>query len=64
MLKHIFFSVMAKLNFQQPSLQSSVSHDPSEIILIIWFVPQEKIFVFYEYKSSKEQHLKSKSFET
>lgn len=26
--------VMAQLNFQQPLLQSSVSHDPSEIILI------------------------------
>ncbi len=25
---------MAKLNFQQPLLQSSVSHDPSEIILV------------------------------
>ncbi len=25
---------MGKLNFQQPLLKSSVSHDPSEIILI------------------------------
>ncbi len=27
--------------FQQPLLQSSVSHDPSEIILIGWFDAQE-----------------------
>ncbi len=32
----------AKLNFQQPLLQSSVSHDPSEIILICWFGSQEE----------------------
>ncbi len=32
---------MEKLNFQQPLLQSSVSHDPSEIILICWFGAQE-----------------------
>ncbi len=31
---------MAKLNFQQSLLQSSVSHDPSEIILICWFDAQ------------------------
>ncbi len=29
---------MARLNFQQPLLQSSVSHDPIEIILIILYV--------------------------
>ncbi len=34
---------MAKLNFQQPLLQSSVSHDPAEIILINLFGAQEKI---------------------
>ncbi len=32
-----FIPVMSKLNFQQPLLQSSVSHDPSEIILICCF---------------------------
>ncbi len=32
---------MAKLNFfQQPLLESSVSHGPSEIILICWFAAQ------------------------
>ncbi len=34
---------MAKLN-QQPLLQSSVSHDPSEIILICWFGAEEAFF--------------------
>ncbi len=29
--------VLAKLYFHQTLLQSSVSHDPSEIILMIWF---------------------------
>ncbi len=28
---------MEKLKFQQPLLQSLVSHDPSEIILMCWF---------------------------
>ncbi len=28
---------MSKLNLQQTLLQSSVSHDPSEIIIIYWF---------------------------
>ncbi len=32
---------MAALNFQLPLLQSSVSHDRSEIILICWFCAQE-----------------------
>ncbi len=32
--------MVAKLNFQQPLLQS-LSHDPSEIILISWFGAQE-----------------------
>ncbi len=30
-----------EMNFQQPFLQSSVSNDPSEIILICWFGAQE-----------------------
>ncbi len=32
---------MAKLNFQQPLLQSLVSNDPWEIILICWFDAQD-----------------------
>ncbi len=33
-----FIPVLAKLNFQQPLLLSSASHDPSEIILICSFL--------------------------
>ncbi len=36
---------MTKLNYQQLLLQSSVSHDPSEIILIYLFGTQET-FIF------------------
>ncbi len=32
--KMLFIPLMVKLNFQQPLLQTSVSHDPSELILI------------------------------
>ncbi len=32
---------MAKVNFQKPTLQSSVSYDPSEIIVIFWYGAQE-----------------------
>jgi len=32
--KILFIPMMTRLNFQQQLLQSSVSHDPSEIILI------------------------------
>ncbi len=36
-LKMSFIPVTAKLNLNQPLLRSSMSHDPSEIILIGWF---------------------------
>ncbi len=36
---------MAKLNFQQPLPQFSVSHDPTEIILICWFGAQEMFLI-------------------
>ncbi len=39
---------MAKLHFKQPLLQSSVSRDPLEIILICWFGAQEAfLFIIY-----------------
>ncbi len=45
--KMYFIPVMAKLNFQQSLLQSSVSRDPSEIILIYWFAaPENVLFLF------------------
>ncbi len=33
------------LKFQQPLIQSSVSHDPSEIIVICWFAAQETFLI-------------------
>ncbi len=51
---------MAKLNFQQPLLQSSVSHDPSEIKKHCWKWLCCFLFFFQESKlteNSKEQHL-------
>ncbi len=41
---YLLFGVI-KLNFQQPILLSSVSHDPSEIILISWFGAQAAFFI-------------------
>ncbi len=35
--------MMAKLNFQQLLLQSSMSRDPSEIIVICWVSAQETL---------------------
>ncbi len=32
-----YIVIYSKQNFQQPSLQSSVSHDSSEMLLICWF---------------------------
>ncbi len=42
MLKINFFAVI-KAVFSASSLQSSVSHDPSEIILIYWFAAQKTL---------------------
>ncbi len=56
--------MIEKLFFQQPFLQSSVSHDPPEIILMCWLSVQETflIIIYVEnslklLKNSKEQHL-------
>ncbi len=43
---------MEKLNFQQPLLQSSVSHDPSEIILIYWFAAQGTFLIIINVENS------------
>ncbi len=43
---------MAKLIFFQPLLQSSVSHDPSEIILTCWFGPQETFIIITKVENS------------
>ncbi len=39
---------MIKAEFSASLLQSSVSHDPSEIILICWFAAQEKMYSYYQ----------------
>ncbi len=41
----MFIYVMVKLNFLQPLLQSSVSHDILLIILICWFGAQEILLI-------------------
>jgi len=47
-----FIPVMAKLNFQQPLLQATVSHDPSEIILICWFDAQNIYYHHHWWKQT------------
>jgi len=37
MFSNVIYSCDGKTKFQQPSLQSSVSHDSPETILICWF---------------------------
>ncbi len=41
----LFIPVMAKLNVQQSLLQSLVSHEPSEIIVISRFSVQETFLI-------------------
>ncbi len=42
---------MANINFKQPFLQSSVSHDPSEIIPIYWFGAQDAFLIIIDVKT-------------
>ncbi len=44
------------MNFQQPLIQSSVPHDPSEIILICWFSAQETLLLLLVLKTVILQH--------
>ncbi len=41
-----------KAEFSASSLQSSVSHDPSEIILICWFAAQETNYCIINVENS------------
>jgi len=41
----MYFISVIKAEFSSSLLQSSVSHDPSEIILIWWFAAQKKTFI-------------------
>ncbi len=43
---------MAKLNLLQPLFQSSVSHDPSDIIQVHWFAAQETFPIITSIKNS------------
>ncbi len=45
---------MIKAEYSASFLQSSVSHDPSEIILIYLFAAQETFFYHYYYKYLKQ----------
>ncbi len=48
----VFLYIFCNLNFRQQLLQSSVSHDPSEIILIFWFAAQETFIIIVNVKNS------------
>ncbi len=41
----MYFIPVIKAEFYASLLQSSVSHDPSEIILICWFTAQETFLI-------------------
>ncbi len=43
---------MIKAEFSASLLQSSVSHDPSEIILICWFTAQETFLIINNFENS------------
>ncbi len=47
---------MAKVNFLYPLLQSSVSHDPSEIILICLFDVQQTFIIIINVKNSSADY--------
>ncbi len=42
-------NLLSKAKFSASLLQSSVSHDPSEITLICWFAAQETGYYIYNY---------------
>ncbi len=46
--ENVIYSCDAKLNLRQPLLQSSVSHDPSELFLIFCFAAQETFLIILE----------------
>ncbi len=52
--KMLVIPVMAKLNLQH-HLHSSVSHDPSEIILICWFGAQETFHIIIPLQSQQDR---------
>ncbi len=50
--------MMVKQNFQQLLFQSSVSYNPSEIILICWFGAQKTAAYFYFFSGFSTIYLK------
>ncbi len=44
--------MMVKTEFSASLLQSSVSHDPSEIILICWFAAKETFIIIINVENS------------
>ncbi len=48
---------MIKAEFSASLLQSSVSHDPSEIILIYWFAAQETFMIISNVGVKKTENL-------
>ncbi len=50
--KMLNIPVLGKLNFQQPLLLSSVSHDPSYINLKCWFTAQETFLIIFKVENS------------
>ncbi len=55
---------MAKLNLQQALLQSSVSHDPSQIILMCGIGAQETFHLIINVENNCDTFLDSKSLRT
>ncbi len=41
----LLIPVISNLNFQLPLIQTSVSHDPSEVIQICWYGDQETVLI-------------------
>ncbi len=50
--EHLIYSCDVKAEFSASLLQSSVSHDPLEIILIYWFSAQETSHIMIKLKTA------------
>jgi len=50
--KKVIYSFDIRAEFSASLLQSSVSHDPSEIILIWWFGAQETVHLIIKFQNS------------
>jgi len=50
--QNVIFSCDGKAEFSASLLQSSVSHDPSENILMCWFAAQETFPIIFNVENS------------